>query len=579
MSIAKVPVFGAQPFGFKATDVSGCKLWLDASDLQTVFQLIPYGNSPGIETLTDSQRFLFWKDKSTGNYDMIRKVAANSGFDPGEPISTSNVPYNTLDNSPEFYGPSIQPANGYAGEVLPKVTFVQYSGAMEGSNTLNTYPEYLSQNLEALGAYNGDIGGNPGPSAPRLGGDPVYNTEVFVVVKPRYLSTPGNIFSIGSKPGKAADFTSLAITSSGYWKINSQGGTRDVTSSSPEQLNLYSNDTNFRLLNMSLSNTNYVLRRNSIQIAQANKSWSPTLSNYQYMLGKRSIGDGADPFDGSIGEVIVFDNIIDNEKRTIVESYLAYKWNLIPLLPENHPARWRDRPIQIGGLSLADAPNEYTRRTRMVKIFVLPPDPATVNTIVISQSGLNIASSWSAAGTGGITDFFNISVFNSTDNSTWTLVQYLYRYTQTSFSYRIASIDNKYYYTQVVAVNLGGAATPVSADSILNSIPGDPSVASPYNNGTNSLYLSWAAGSGGAPITYDLILYSSTDNFASNNVLIYNQLNISSATTNITVTGGQTSLGLFTSVYSFRSRVRAKNGTGSSSYIYSSIYAYPSEGT
>jgi hypothetical protein len=215
----------------------------------------------------------------------------------------------------------------------------------------------------------------------------------------------------------------------------------------------------------------------------------------------------------------------------------------------------------------------------MVKIFVLPPDPATVNTIVISQSGLNIASSWSAAGTGGLTDFFNVSLFNSTDNSTWTLVQYLYRYKQTSFAYSIASIDNKYYYTQVVAVNLGGAATPVSANSILNSVPGDPAVASPYKSGSNSLYLAWTAGSGGAPITYDVLLYSSTDNFVSNNVLIYSQLNISSATTNINVTGGQTSIGTFNPTYVFRSRVRSTNGTGRSNYVYSSIYTYPPEGT
>jgi hypothetical protein len=323
---------------------------------------------------------------------------------------------------------------------------------MEGSNVLNTYPEYLSQNLVSLGGYNGDVGGNPGPSGPRVGGDPVYNTEVFVVVKPRYLSTPGNVFSIGSKPGATADFTSLAITSSGYWKINSQGGTRDVTSSSPEQLNLYSNDTNFRLLNMSLSNTNYVLRRNSIQIAQANKSWSPTLSDYQYLLAKRSIGDGADPFDGSIGEVIVFDNIIDNEKRTIVESYLAYKWNLIPLLPENHPARLRDRPIQIGGLSLADAPNEYTRRGTMVKIFVEAPQSPIVNIPVITNTGRTITSSWFLSGPGGVPDYYNVTVFNSTNNTTWSVAISVNQYTQTSLVYTIENVDNKYSYICILGL-------------------------------------------------------------------------------------------------------------------------------
>jgi len=510
MSIAKVPVFGAQPFGFKATDVSGCKLWLDASDLQTVYQMIPYGDNTGIETLTDSQRFLFWKDKSTGNYDMIRKVAPNDSYDPGQPISYENPPYNLLNNSPEFYGPSIQPANGYAGEVHPKVTFVQYSGAMEGSNVLNTYPEYLSQNLVSLGGYNGDVGGNPGPSGPRLGGDPVYNTEVFVVVKPRYLSTPGNVFSIGSKPGATADFTSLAITSSGYWKINSQGGTRDVTSSSPEQLNLYSNDTNFRLLNMSLSNTNYVLRRNSIQIAQAHKSWSPTLSDYQYLLAKRSIGDGADPFDGSIGEVIVFDNIIDNEKRTIVESYLAYKWNLIPLLPENHPARWRDRPIQIGGLSLADAPNEYTRRGTIIKIR--SPPPPILNTPTISIGAINI--DWTSTA-----NIFDIIIQQSPDFVSFTnYLTFANQFLVTPiFSYNLTT-GSEYgkYYKFSIRAKSGPAASTYATSAYVGVpfLPGVP-VSLDVDSAPNTFQSSWLAdgpGEGiGVPTSYSLEIYRETE--------------------------------------------------------------------
>ena len=504
MSIAKVPVFGAQPYGFKATDVSGCKLWLDAADLPTVYQMIPYGDNPGIETLTDSQRFLFWKDKSTGNYDMIRKVAPNDSYNPGQPISYENPPYNIANNSPEFYGPSIQPANGYAGEVNSKVTFVQYSGAVEGSNVLNTYPEYLSQNLVALGGYNGDVGGNPGPSGPRVGGDPVYNTDVFVVVKPRFLSTPGNVFSIGSKLGATADFTSLAITSSGYWKINSQGGTRDVTSSSPEQLNLYSNDTNFRILNMSLSNTNYVLRRNSIEIAQANKSWSPTLSDYQYLLAKRSIGDGADPFDGSIGEVIVFDNIINNEKRTIVESYLAYKWNLIPLLPENHPARWRDRPIQIGGLSLAAEPNGFTRRGRIIKINI--PLPPTVNSPTLVFGGIDI--SWQS-----VVGLYDIIVRQSANDITYTNFLTVSGHTSTTYPLRF-TLNAEYgkYYKFRIRTRYANNEVSAYIDTtsvFIPLIPGTPDSLDD-DDGPNIFYTGWAEVTGAEfaePTGYRLQIY------------------------------------------------------------------------
>ena len=571
MSIAKVNVFGAQPYGFKATDVSGCKVWLDAADLSTVFQQIPYGTTPGIITLTDAQRFYFWKDKSTGNHDMVKKFAANSAYNPGEPISTSNAPYNVLDTSPEFLGPTISPPNQSIGEVNTKITFEQYSNVY-GSNQLKTYPDYLFQNLVELGGYNGDLTGNPGPSGPRVGADPVYSTEVFVVVRPTYLNVAGNVFSIGSKPGKAADFTSLALTSAGYWKINSTGGARDVTSSSAEQLNLYSNDPNYRILNMSLSNTSYILRRNSVQIGSANKSWSPTLSNYQYVIAKKTVSDTSDPFDGRIGEILVFDNILNSEKRTIVESYLANKWNLIALLPANHPARLQNTPIYLGGRSMAEDPNGFIRRATMIKIFVQAPSAPDVNPPVISNSGTILTSSWSA-GIDGSPNYYNVTVLNSTNGTTWTSVKYLPRYLPTSYVYTIGSIDDKYYQTQVEARNSGGSVLTTSA-SILNSIPGNPTVDTPYKISTNTLYLSWSAGGGGTPLTYTVYLESSTDNVTWTQIYT-----ISGVTgTNITTTGNNSTPVLaYSSANKYRSRVQAVNGTGSSSIINSSSYQYPSE--
>ena len=570
MSIEKVPVFGAQPYGFKATDVSGCKMWLDASDLLTVFQMIPY-NTTGIQNLTDSQRFLFWQDKSTGNHDMIRKVGPNSGYDSNEPISTFNTPYNILDNSPEFYGPSVSPAT--YGEAGPKITFTQYSGSNQ-----NTYPEYLNQNLVEIGGYNGDIGGNPGPSGPRLGEDPVYSTEIFVVVKPTYLNAGGYVFSIGSKAGKAADFTSLAITSSGYWKISSQGGTRDVESSNPEVFNTFSNirgpDANYRLLSMSLSNTNYILRRNSVQIGSANKSWSPTLSNYQYVLGLSRVGTNTAPFDGSIAEVLVYDNILTTEKRTVVESYLANKWNLIDLLPSNHPARLQNTPIYLGGRSMAEDPNGFIRRATMIKIFVQAPSAPDVNPPVISNSGTILTSSWSA-GIDGSPNYYNVTVLNSTDDTTWTSVKYLPRYLTTSYVFTIGSVDNKYYQILVEARNSGGASSATSV-SILNSIPGNPTVATPYKSTTNTLYLSWTAGGGGVPTSYNVYLEASTDNVIWTNIYFLSGF----SGTFISITGDNTTPVLaLSSANKYRSRIRSVNGSGSSSIINSSSYQYPSEGS
>ena len=547
MSIEKVPVFGAQPYGFKATDVSGCKMWLDASDLLTVFQMIPY-NTTGIQNLTDSQRFLFWQDKSTGNHDMIRKVGPNSGYDSNEPISTFNSPYNILDNSPEFYGPSVSPAT--YGEAGPKITFTQYSGSNQ-----NTYPEYLNQNLVAIGGYNGDIGGNPGPSGPRLGEDPVYSTEIFVVVKPTYLNAGGYVFSIGSKAGKAADFTSLAITSSGYWKISSQGGTRDVESSNPEVFNTFSNirgpDVNYRLLSMSLSNTNYILRRNSVQIGSANKSWSPTLSNYQYVLGLSRVGTNTAPFDGSIAEVLVYDSILTTEKRTVVESYLANKWNLIDLLPSNHPARLQNTPIYLGGRSMAEEPNGFVRRALMIKIRT--PPPPLLNAPTISFGAINIG--WTSPA-----NIFDIIIQQSSDDISF--ANYLTFLNQLleppTFSYNLVtgSEYGKYYKFRIRAKS--GPLISAYATSVSVYAPYIPAVPSGLDTDSaiNTFQMQWIDVGG--------IGYGTATNYS---IQIYRYFDDAYTLIETILTNDTTSYEYpieITSIYTFK--VAGRNAIGQSAY-------------
>ena len=68
MSFLKVPVFGAQPYGFKATDVSGCKAWFDAADVSTLYTTTPInGITTGFSDYTSAngQRVTVWEDKST----------------------------------------------------------------------------------------------------------------------------------------------------------------------------------------------------------------------------------------------------------------------------------------------------------------------------------------------------------------------------------------------------------------------------------------------------------------------------------------------------------------------------------
>ena len=493
MSFIKVPVFGAQPYGFKATDVSGCRAWFDAADVSTLYTTTPIVGLPtGFSDYTSAngQRVTVWEDKSTGGNDMVRNV------NPANFNDTSSNYQGPLIAAPDSFPTTLAVINLDQGNVAP--------GADAGGSS--NAPSFLQQNLLAVGGYQAS-GGPASARGPRIGTGISSTTDIFIIVKPKFLNVAGDVFSIGSRAGKTADFTCLSITSSGYWKINSQGGARDITSSTVEAFDNYYGDPNYRILHMSLSNNNYILRRNGTQVGNnTGYTWSPSLGNYQYYIGRKNATDNAgNYFNGKIGEIIVYNNIITTEKRLIVESYLANKWNLVMLLPPDHPARWKNTPISLGGLDSG----QYTRRGTTVKIFVLPPEAPTVNAPTITIGGLIFTVSWSS--NGGTPDYYNITILQSTDDSTWTTVGYTSRYQTTSFNHIIGGVDDKYYQAVIQSRNSGGSASTTSS-SILNSIPAPPSPSIPTTTGTSNLSMTWTpVFPGGVPVSYTVYLYISTD--------------------------------------------------------------------
>ena len=503
MSIAKIPIFGAEPYGFKATDVTGCRAWFDAADVTSLYSTLPVTGMLGFTDYAsaDEQRVTVWEDKSIGGNDMIRNLN----------------PTNLNDTSSNYMGPPIRAPDVSNLTALAVVNFDQGNNTGGGGGDAggdSNAPSFLQQNLVAVGAYTS----NEAARGPRVGTGISATTDIFVVVKPKFLTVAGDVFSIGTRtsPQGTQDFTCLSITSSGYWKINSQAGARDVTSANAEVFDTFSNfrgaDPNYRILHMSLSNNNYILRRNGSQIGSENRTWSPTLENYRYYMGRRNASSTpGNYFNGNIGEICVYNQILTTEKRTIVESYLAGKWNLIDLLPTDHPAKLKNIPFFLAGRSLAEAPNGFVRRAKSVKIYVQPPEAPNINETVISFGGATFTVSWPYY-TGGSPDYYNVTIRNSTDDSTWSIVQYKPRFNLTSIVYTIGSVDNKYYQAIIESKNYGGSASTTS-ESILNSVPAPPSPSIPTTTGTSDLAMTWTpVYPGGDPQSYTIYLFISTNN-------------------------------------------------------------------
>ena len=222
MSIAKVPVFGAEPYGFKATDVTGCRAWFDAADVTSLYSSFPIEGMQGYSDYTSAneQRVTVWEDKSIGGNDMIRNVNLE----------------NFIDTSQIYLGPPIVAPDTYP-TALSVVNLDQ--GNVDGGpgGGMSNAPSFLQQNLVAVGAYWSEFNGFPfGSRGPRVGTGISSTTDIFMVIKPKFLNIAGDVFSIGTRtsPQGTQDYTCLSITTSGYWKINSPSGVRDVISDNPE---------------------------------------------------------------------------------------------------------------------------------------------------------------------------------------------------------------------------------------------------------------------------------------------------------------------------------------------------------
>ena len=132
------------------------------------------------------------------------------------------------------------------------------------------------------------------------------------------------------------NFNSLTFAESAAsrWHNGSSGGGRQTISTSDET------SLSFLLIQWSIANGNYLLRRNSTQLIQASRSYSFNNSATSiFQIGYRHTdnvyGTSAN-FRGYIGEIVAFNNQIGTTQRQQIESYLAQKWGLVSSLAAGH---------------------------------------------------------------------------------------------------------------------------------------------------------------------------------------------------------------------------------------------------
>jgi len=204
------------------------------------------------------------------------------------------------------------------------VPFSTYSNATVSSNFQN--------NLNVLNFSGAGVYQAPASSI-------IYPVDLYIVMALKDLTTHVDVVSMTASA--ADNFNSLSYSeyTARRWHNGSTGYSRtpNTVSTSNET------STSFLLINWSIINGDYVLRRNGTLMTQtASYTWTPTAASI-FQIGFRaspslySPATTAGTFRGYIGEIVAFNKQLGVSQRQEVEGYLANKWNLNASLPSTHP--------------------------------------------------------------------------------------------------------------------------------------------------------------------------------------------------------------------------------------------------
>ena len=162
-------------------------------------------------------------------------------------------------------------------------------------------------------------------------GNVSYPLDVYIIVALKSLTTHVDVLGMGDTSVDNFNSLTFAESAASRWHNGSSGGARQTISTSNET------SLSFLLIQWSIANGNYLLRRNGTQLIQASRTYSFNNSATSiFQIGYRHTDNNGVNFSGYIGEIVVFNNQIGTTDRQNVESYLAQKWGLVSSLAAGH---------------------------------------------------------------------------------------------------------------------------------------------------------------------------------------------------------------------------------------------------
>ena len=158
----------------------------------------------------------------------------------------------------------------------------------------------------------------------------VYPVDAYIILALKDTTTVVSPLAITTNSGtdnfNGLDFSEYTAS---RWHNGSTNFSRTPNTVSPSN----ETSTSFLLINWSIANSNYVIRRNGVQLSQTNSyTWTMTAGSiFQVGYIQSTVlapSPGFGWFRGYIGEIVAFSNQLGTAQRQQVETYLIRKWNI-----------------------------------------------------------------------------------------------------------------------------------------------------------------------------------------------------------------------------------------------------------
>lgn len=253
------------------------------------------------------------------------------GYSPITPLSISGCTLwlDASDNSTiTLSGSSITQWNDKSGTSNNMTPFSTFSNATVSSNFQNNLNVI---NFSANGVYQG------------LSSSGSYPVDVYLVMALKDTTTHADVITVySSNAGSTFNSLTFGEYTASRWHNGSDGFARTPNAVSPSN----ETSTSFLLMNWSLSNSNYIIRRNGIQLVRTTSYTYTRPADSRFQIGFRinpsvfSPASTAGTFRGYIGEIVAYNSQLGDAQRQQIETYLGLKWGLtsvISRLPVTNP--------------------------------------------------------------------------------------------------------------------------------------------------------------------------------------------------------------------------------------------------